>query len=378
MDGGGPDEYGARMRKALLTYLLAAWGCRGPDSGKDTGEGTHTGVLDTDTGGDWEGPNDLVPGAYVSSTMWLSGGRRCARLGQLAFMESGELRAWSWTLCQDTWEGYADVVPVGSSEQEGPGDDAEALVQSQAAFIGQEPVRRVGTWEEASEGVVSLQWEDGSTESWARTWHDEALNKLELFELSAADEPGNTWLAQDAEGRTRDATARNMGVAFGGRATPGFETGLSALDAEMDRNYHGRFLRWNGYYEPPEDEGGVKADELGLTSFYLTDTGVARYLYGGDGGGMYVYAYLALPEERDGLRTRQIVYQTSHDFDNDGNIADGPGHTYAGLQILDATGTFRGVVFADQSYDTGLEEVVILSAMYYLDLYDEAAHEGTE
>ncbi len=364
---------GARSSWVALG-LLTATACQPAISNKGSDSGTEG---EEDSPDPWSGPNEVAPGTFVSTAMWAEGGVRCSRLAQLALQDGGDLSAWSWTFCQDAWGGYADVVPIGASEQDAPAEDAAFEVQSHAIFIGQEPTLREGHWDALTDTAVELSWEDGSTERWARTWTDETLDKLELFQVSAADAPTDTWLQEQDGAFARDEDATVLGVAFGGPEDPGLEVGLDGLDDYMETNYFGRFLRWNGYYTAPDDALGVNSDELGLSSFYLTDTGVARYVYGGDGGGMYIFCYLALPEDREGLRTRQIVYQTSHDFDNDGNIADGPGHVYAGLQIVDATGTFRGVVFADQSYDTGVEAVMILSSMYYLDVSDDAAHSGT-
>jgi hypothetical protein len=79
----------------------------------------------------------------------------------------------------------------------------------------------------------------------------------------------------------------------------------------------------------------------------------------------------------EGVAGRRLAYQISHDFDGDGNISEG-GHIYPGLVILDSLAEPRGVAYIDQSYDTGLLQVMIMSAMAYLDDGSDEAQQGIE
>ncbi len=355
---------------SLLVFLLACAGDKGldPDPRPERG----------DSAPPWEGPNDIAPGRYATSLIWVEEGRRCVRLAQMAFEEEGRISGLSWTFCQDLWGGLAEVQTVGTSTQDAPNDDAESAVVSLDSFVSGAYETLDGTWGHGDTSAeVELRWPDGATERWRRTWQDATLMKLEPWRVSRADAPEQTWLRRAEDGTfSRGADPVVAGFAFGGPAAPQHEEGaLVDLSGLKAKNYTGRVCRWNGYYAAPDDVEGCFADGLSLASvFVTTSTGVERYAF--PDAGMWVYAYLARVAG-EGVLGRRLAYQISHDFDGDGNIMEG-GHIYPGLVILDDFGEQRGVVYIDQSYDTGVEAVMIMSAMAYLDDGSDAAQEGIE
>ena len=358
----------------MLLLLLACTPVAPKGEPTETAETAETGEAPS-----WEGPNAVAPGRYVSALLWEEGAHHCARLTALELKDGGGLGGAGWTLCDEAWSGLAEVLPIGTSEQaDAPADDADSWVMGIGAFVDESPAPLAGTWGHGDgDTEVVLPLDDGGVGRWRRTWHDDALMKLEPYEVARADEPGRTWLHRDEDGVfSRDATATVAGFAFGGPDAPSFEEPPeSSLSALQEKNYTGRVCRYNGYYEPPADDEGCFADGLSLASvFYPTTTGVARYA--ALDGSMWVYGYLAWPGG-EGLLGYRLAYQTSHDFNGDGNITEG-GHTYAGLLIVDATGAQRGLVFADQSYDSGEGAVKIMSAMAYLDDGSAEAQDGVE
>lgn len=358
----------------LLLIGLACTSPAGEDKGGDTPDGETA-----ETGAAWEGPNAVAPGRYVSTLLWEQGGHHCVRLAMISLEAEGVISGEGWTWCDGAWSGLAEVQPIGTSAQtDVPTDDATASVMTVGAFMSEAPTPLTGSWAHGDgDTEVALRWPDGAEERWRRTWHDEALMKLEPYAVSAADAPEHTWLSRAADGTfSRDSAATVAGFAFGGPDAPAFEeAALTDLSALKEKNFTGRVCRWNGYYVAPDDDEGVFADGLSLASvFYTTSTGVERYVF--PDAGMFVFAYLSRPGGEGGLGLR-LAYQISHDFDGDGTITEG-GHTYPGLAIVDAVGAQRGMVYADQSYDPGVEAVMIMSAMAYLDDGSAPAQDGIE
>src|SRR6185369_7490324 len=111
--------------------------------------------------------------------------------------------------------------------------------------------------------------------------------------------------------------------------------------------YLGLIKRHNAWCGAPDVNEPVAATGLFLDVFHPTTTGVLRYVY--PDGSTWVFVYFARPKKNRGILARRVMLQTSHDWEGDGEIADELGHTYSGLEILDATGAPRGFVFADAS-----------------------------
>lgn len=322
-------------------------------------------------------PTEVVA-RYVTALKWEEGGAHVVRLANLELADDGSAQASAWLFSNLTFGGYADVIPVGSSAQpDVPTADTTAAVQGLDTFLNTPPESLTGTWETDPDDALlfHLTWSDGDTEAWRRTWSDGLLDKVEAAAVSRADVPTDTYLSGGPGAWTRNDSAVNAGFGFGGADVPPWSA--TADTSGLYNNYAGRYCRWNGYYTPPADDEGVQSDQTNLNPyFWLTDTGVYRYVR--SDAELLVYSYLVLVPDRIAETPNAVVYQTSHDFDGDGNIADGPGHTYQGLLIVDAAGVARGWVYADQSYDPGISQVMILSSMYYLDDFDDAAHTGIE
>ncbi len=354
-----------------LTLLLGCDGQGGPLE-------VHESPADSSVDSEPPAPeaHDLAPGRYVASWQWVASGQHCNRLTQLELQADGRFTDAGWTLCRDTWGGLVDLWQVGEAEQ-GPDGDEEAWVRALSAVHQSDAEVRRGRWAWVEYGVeVELSWDQGHTQRWRRTWHDETLYKLEPTSLGEADEPGSVYLVSDGGVWLRADRPVGGGWAFGDGDSPDYtQFGPSSVEDAMG-SYSGAVLRWNGYYEAPDDEEGVGYSQLNLDPYFeVTSTGVARYTV--QSAGMWVYAYLSLVPRAEGVDPRQVAYQISHDFDRDGTISEG-GHTYAGLLIVDGAGLTRGIVYSDQSLDSGLDQVMIMSSMYFVDVFDEGAHVGIE
>lgn len=72
------------------------------------------------------------------------------------------------------------------------------------------------------------------------------------------------------------------------------------------------------------------------------------------------------------------MIQIDHDWDHDGNVADSYGHTYYGLQIIDAQGKPRGFIFSDASWSRDSNTNRIMSSIFYLDESSKEALTGIE
>jgi hypothetical protein len=104
---------------------------------------------------------------------------------------------------------------------------------------------------------------------------------------------------------------------------------------------------------------------------------VLRYV--ASDGPLFVFSYFTRSRRLDGILARRVAYQTSHDFDGDGHIADDLGHLYSGLEVLGSDGGLRGFVFADSSpsFD-GCDEDNTISSIWYLDTADCDALYGVD
>jgi hypothetical protein len=216
-----------------------------------------------------------------------------------------------------------------------------------------------GSWS-LTAGSVDVTWSGGDTERWRHTWQDATLDKLEL--VAASYVGGSTYLSGSG---TRDPAAETAGVAFGG---PGSSATLGVPIAASGA-YSGLIHRHNAWCGAPASDANVYETGLTPSLFHVTSTGVLRYVT--SDGPLFVFSYLTRSRRLDGILARRVAYQTSHDFDGDGHVADDLGHVYSGLEVLGSDGHLRGFVFADSSpsFD-GCDENNTISSIWYLDTAD--------
>ncbi|ANY17218.1 hypothetical protein AW878_21095 [Bordetella pseudohinzii] len=204
---------------------------------------------------------------------------------------------------------------------------------------------------------------NGSTELWRATWSDATLTKIELQHANYIS--GSVYLKSDG---TYNAAALNAGWGFGG-INVGFLTAVDVNGMHKDLPY-GQVIRHNSWAALDEP---VSTDSMSLATVFLATTTQALRYVGWDntpGARHHVFYYLAQPFGNTGMTAGRVCYQVSHDYNNNGYIADDIGHTYSGLQVIDQVGNFRGFVFADSSVNgapvaTGDNHTI--SALYYLD-----------
>ena len=224
-----------------------------------------------------------------------------------------------------------------------------------------------GSWSLVA-GSVDVTWSSGDTERWRHTWKDATLDKLELVAASYVN--GSTYLS---DAGIRDPAAETAGWAFGG---PGADATV-ATPIAASGNYLGLIRRHNAWCGAPESDANVYETGLTPSLFHVTSTGVLRYVT--SDGPLFVFSYFTRSRRLDGILARRVAYQTSHDFDRDGHIADDLGHLYSGLEVLESDGRLRGFVFADSSpsFD-GCDENNTVSSIWYLDTADCDALYGVD
>jgi len=115
--------------------------------------------------------------------------------------------------------------------------------------------------------------------------------------------------------------------------------------------FYGEFQRYNGWNNIEEP---VRSDTFQLITLVGTTTGAMRRVEWDVNARCWVHSYFARIGDL-------AIYQTSHDFNNDGRIVAEKGHTYFGYPIIQC-GQHRGFVFADAS-EAPPEGT--FSAMYY-------------
>jgi hypothetical protein len=305
--------------------------------------------------------NPALPGSYVvTATGLLLDGRAFTKLAMYSFQPGGRVRQdyWSWYNNEPSQYGPTSRQVGHVHQPTYPHNvDQAQMIQGMTRFHGGESslTTAFGTWTRSGHSIA-IAWSDGTSESWRITWRDPRLFKIEL--VSATYVSGRCYLSSDL---SRSATARNAGWGFGGPG-PGFTEGRTL--AQSDKNYTGLFARYNAWTSPPSFEPVARDSMTLLTSYHRTNADVERYVFWDGVAGSHVFAYLSRPQSNPGMLARRVMYQISHDFGHNGHIGDDIGHTYSGLQILDATGVVRGFVFSDSS-PAGANNTI--SALTYLD-----------
>ncbi len=324
-----------------------------------------------------------VPGNFVATITGVGGsGAHLARLAMYAFSGSCgggsvQVRFWEWQ-GDATGRVYGNAARrVGSEINPDPAypydHDRKSQIQGLRTFVrGRSSLAtRVGTWSTTT-GQIHVTWSDGNTESWLHTWDDDPsdprLSKLEL--VAASDMVGPFYVGGTG---ARERGAANTGFAFGAPG-PDFTVARPLADA-AGTDYEGLIRRNNAWCGAPASDNVVYETGLTMPVFRVTTTDTYRYVY--PDGPTWVFVYVGAPKKNRGEVARRVLLQTSHDWDGDGKIAKELGHTYSGLQVIDAAGKLRGFVFADSStaFDSCGENHTI-SSIYYLDRFDCDARYG--
>ena len=246
---------------------------------------------------------------------------------------------WQWN-SSDPHE-VARTTPVGSLPYPLSRDQNDQSAWAMGATSLQYPPTPLRGYYAFDGFTISLSWSSGETESWTLFPVDNTLDEIQL--LSASSLIGEVYQSSDTP------TVSNAGWGFGGQKPPfSFVSPLPQLDLA---GLFSRFNAWSCSQEP------VAADMLRLSTFSPTSTSVLRLSPPNHSFLAYLYPFPYSP---------LLAYQTSHDFNSNGNIQDDIGHSYSGLQIIDSLGKFRGAVFADASpasYGCGSYTT---SALFYL------------
>ena len=321
-----------------------------------------------------------LPGTYaVTITGRLPSGIHFARLALYSFDGTCSAGTGGGTVSERFWYFPGDAtrrvygsthVRIGVAADPtyaGTADKARTVRGSQRFATGPAKVSMLtGTWSLAA-GAVDVTWSSGDTERWRHTWHDATLDKLEL--VAASYVGGSTYLS---DAGTRDPAAETAGWAFGGSASA-----TSGVPIAASGSYSGLIRRHNAWCGAPASDASVYETGLTPSLFHVTSTGVLRYV--ASDGPLRVFSYFTRSRRLDGILARRVVYQTSHDFDGDGHVADDLGHLYSGLEVLGSDDRLRGFVFADSSpaFD-GCDENDTISSIWYLDTADCDALYGVD
>lgn len=166
-----------------------------------------------------------------------------------------------------------------------------------------------GTWAQQGGSTIIITWSTGGVEMWATSPNAWTL-------MSASYCPTDCW-------------------------GWGFETDPVPGQLDRTKSFVGKYQRYNGW--SGVNESLMVNEWFDLGRMKLTDTGALRYVDWDVSQRLWVHSYMAFVADR-------VIYQISHDFDNDGKISKG--HTYIGFPIFKA-GIHRGFVFADASEVAG-------------------------
>ena len=310
-----------------------------------------------------------LPGTYaVTLSGRLPSGIHFTRLALYAFEGTCSAGTGGGTVREDFWYAQGDAaarsygsthVRVGVASDPGYAATADRnrTVRGLKRFnAGLRSVSTItGTWSLAP-AAVDVTWSTGDTERWRHTWHDATLDKLEL--VAASYVSGPIYLS---DAGARDPAAETAGWALGG---PGTDATVGVPLAPSG-SYLGLIRRHNAWCGAPASDANVSETGLNPSLFHVTSSGVLRYVVAD--GPLFVFSYLARTRRLDGILARRVAYQTSHDFDGDGHIADDLGHSYSGLEVVASDGQLRGFVFMDASLSfDGCDENDTISSIWYL------------
>lgn len=316
---------------------------------------------------------DATPGTFVVTVKGkLEDGRHFAKLATYVFYASGAVRAYAWVWHNTTGCEYAPVAPIGRAPQPDYTHDVDAehqvmgLAGVDEAMSGMVTVDGIYT---THADAVHIAWSWGDSESWALTWEDGRLYKLELVGSSYTQ--GGIYLTPELQ-RVESPVPVNVGWGFGGPG-PDFTHGAS-LPA-MTKDYgNALIMRHNAWAQRDEK---VAPTAMRLSLFHPTDTGILRRVFWSDVG-HWVFSYVVKPTPWSNAAARRVHFQISHDYNNDGQIEQEIGHVNAGLQIIDRSGEPRGLVFVECSPSAATPDDATLAALYYLDTHTPDAMYGVD
>lgn len=310
------------------------------------------------------------PGGFAATVKGvLPSGVHFTRLAMYSFQPGGTLRQDFWYWQGDapvwSWSAPGDIGSMGRQigyayQASYPYNfDQYNDVIGSVKFSSGNPTTLMGTWAALSADTVQVDFGGSGAEIWKVTWSDPSLAKIEL--VSATYVAGSMYYISPGN---YNVSAVNAGWGFGGPGV-GFTTAADMSVVKKDLPY-GKYIRHNSWACTNEP---VSVDSMNLGSFFVATTNdVLRYVTWDSSH--WVFSYLAKPFYNSGTLATRISYQTSHDYNNNGFIWDDVGHTYSGLQIIDQSGAFRGIVFADVSPNGSpcqFGDNFTISAMYYLD-----------
>jgi hypothetical protein len=297
-----------------------------------------------------------LPGSYVVTiTGELAGSTKFTRLAMYGFEGTCVGGTGSGTVTERFWYWQGDGTGLSSRRLYGKTSrkvgaplvpDSAPVLDAKKRIAGMKQFHRgkgrvlslQGSWS-LSANALAITWPDGGTESWRVTWSDDPgeslLHKIEL--TGASYLAGATYLAP---GGTRDPEAPSAGWGFGG---PGPDFLVGKETPELVGDYSGLIRRHNAWCGAPPSDDTVYPTGLSLSLFSPTTSEALRYAY--PDGGYWAYVYFGRPKRNRDFLARRVMLQTSHDWSGDGAIADDVGHTYSGLQVIDASGAVRGFVF---------------------------------
>lgn len=340
-----------------------------------------------------------LPGGYaVTLKGVMPDGSHLTRLAMYSFRPDGSLKRdmWEWSSSAAHWYSSTpgDYGSIGAtigtdtaSSYPGSVDSTYPVWGSVKFASGVNATTTAATWVPIPPGTcassadctVRVTFPDGTTEKWKTTWSDAHLDKMELLDASYLAAGSSYYLAASG---ARDAAATNAGWGFGGPGI-GFVTAVP-LEALMSNGVspapalHGLSDRFNAWSCTSE---GIVPQDLYLQShFNATSTKVLRYVAWDNAvkSRHWVFSYFARPPGSTGTLATRVSYQTSHDFDDDGEVANNVGHIYSGLEVIDSTGKFRGFVFSDsspndESQPCSLDPIYnhTVSSLFYLDAATE-------
>jgi hypothetical protein len=317
-----------------------------------------------------------LPGYYVASIKALnSSNNNFARLCMYTFNANGTVQNsfWSWGLPDANTSSMLSDRTIGTDINTPPSPqnpsgatDATCKVVGLSKFLNGAATLTslTGTYTRSGREIL-ISYSDGSWENWYQTWEEpNNLYKLELYDASYLKTGTVSWVRSTTNGFVRDANAHSAGWAFGSNS---HDFTYAAPVSQFLKNLVGCSLDF-GYTTANVDT----IDDDSMANFYnvgfWTNNNVIRYCYqdAGNPSAPWVYSYFTAPLSNPGTMARRTLYQCSHDFNNNGNIQDDPGHMMAGLQIIDNAGNYRGSVLVQYS-NSGTPWV---NGLYWLDTVD--------